>query len=156
MNLVVGAGNILLSDEGIGIHLVQDLERENIFEDTSYADIGTSSLDISSYIDDRTEKLVLIDCIRTESFPPGTVFRLSVDDLRKRQARNFSLHQIELVDSIKLNSLDSGIPPTIVIGIAPADIGTFSMELSDALKAKYPDILSKVKKIISDFLFKDA
>ena len=104
--LVVGAGNILLSDEGVGIHVMKALEEDCSLPDcTDYIDIGTSTLDIGSHISSGTKKIAIIDCIRTPDFTPGTVFRLTLEDLRNRQAERFSLHQMELVDCLKLVSI---------------------------------------------------
>ena len=46
--LVIGAGNLLLSDEGIGIHIVNNLKNEGSFKDTEFIDIGTSTFDIGT------------------------------------------------------------------------------------------------------------
>lgn len=156
MFLIVGAGNILLSDEGIGIHVIKDLEKEKTFKDTVFADLGTSSLDISSYFNRDVEKLAVIDCIKSHDNSPGTVLKLTIDDLRKRQVNNFSLHQIELVDSLKLNSLDFKVPDTLILGIVPHDTETFSTELSGKMKLIYPGILEKIRKELIIFLNKNA
>jgi hydrogenase maturation protease len=156
MNLIVGVGNLLRCDEGIGIHIIRELERSDIFADTVFADMGTSSYDILSCITGQTKKMVLVDCVKAENYEPGTVFNLTIDDLKKRQLSNFSLHQFELVDSLKLISLDMDLPQTMVIGIVPADINTFSMELSPALKLKYSGIILKVEEEIRRFFKKDA
>lgn len=201
MFLVVGVGNILLSDEGIGVHLVRDIEKENIFENTIFVDLGTSSFDIISYLNEDSiffnkknddnlngknykkyknyknfkshskdikkvdkdadnkrfiEKLVIIDSIIAKDISPGSVLKLSLEDLKKRQKTNFSLHQIELVDSLKLSMLDSEFhqtmfPQTMILGVVPYNISKFSIELSSKLKILYPNILEKVKREIISF-----
>ena len=54
--LVIGAGNLLLSDEGLGIHIVNKLKDEGSFKDTEFIDIGTSTLDIGSFLSDCIQK----------------------------------------------------------------------------------------------------
>jgi hydrogenase maturation protease len=177
--LIIGAGNILLSDEGIGIHILKELEKsaaeatgnlkrpgdkmpgagENdagIFAYTSFVDIGTSSIDIGLYLCGSIEKLVIIDCIKANGYNPGTVFKLGIDDLRKRQKESFSLHQMELVDNLKIQSIISTIPDTLILGIVPYDTDSFSMDLSETLKETFPEIISKVKSQIKEFFKENA
>jgi hydrogenase maturation protease len=154
--LIIGTGNILLSDEGIGIHILELLKKENNLEKTGYVDIGTSSLDIGLHLGPGIKKIVIIDCIKADGFDPGTVFKLTIDDLRKRQQENFSLHQFELVDSLKLLDLVDNLPETMILGIVPENIEVYSLELSPALKKDLPVILTRVRKEITNFLKQDA
>jgi hydrogenase maturation protease len=154
--LIVGAGNVLLSDEGIGIHILDVLEKEDNLEKTRYVDIGTSSLDIGLHLDPKIKKIVIIDCIKADVFEPGTVFKMTIDDLRKRQQDNFSLHQFELVDSLKLLDLVEELPETMILGIVPKNIEVYSLELSPELKKDLPGILAKVRKEIIKFLKQNA
>jgi len=155
--LIVGAGNILLSDEGIGIHIMRALEKSGGLPDcTGYIDIGTSTLDIGSHISSDTKKIAVIDCIRTPDFEPGAVFRLTLEDLRSRQSERFSLHQMEMVDCLKLVSIIEEMPDSIIMGIVPYNISTFSMELSSELNSVFPEILKKVKNEIMDFFNTNA
>ncbi len=149
--LVIGAGNLLLSDEGMGIHIVNKLKSEGSFSDTEFIDIGTSTLDIGSYLSDCIEKIVIIDCINTPEYKAGTVFRLTLEDLRVRQLNKFSLHQLELVDSLKLLSIANNLPPIIIIGVVPKNINTFSIELSPEIRVLFPAIIEKITKVIMDF-----
>ena len=154
--LIIGAGNILLSDEGIGIHILDELRKENNLKRTGYVDIGTSSLDIGLHLDPGIKKIVVIDCIKADGFDPGTVFRLTIDDLRKRQRESFSLHQFELVDSLKLLDLVDSLPETMILGIVPKNIEIYSLELSPDLERSIPGILKKVRSEIVDFLKQNA
>ena len=159
--LIIGAGNILLSDEGIGIHIIKELENDASFNDgtnaiTEYVDIGTSSIDISAYLSEDTEKIVIIDSIISSDFTAGTVFKLTIEDLRKKQAKSFSLHQMELVDSLKLLSMTGRLPQILIIGVVPNDTDSFSLDLSFEMKSKLPQIMDKVKKEILDFFNKNA
>ncbi len=90
--LIIGIGNILLSDEGVGIHIVRQLQRQQtkdkeFFHNTEFVDIGTSSFDIISYINNGVTKVVLIDCMKADGYLPGTVFKLTPDDSKKEAER---------------------------------------------------------------------
>jgi hydrogenase maturation protease len=149
--LVIGAGNLLLSDEGMGIHIVNKLKEQGSFKNTEFVDIGTSTLDIGSFLSDDLQKIVIVDCIKTSEYKEGTVFKLTLDDLRARQLNKFSLHQMELVDSLKLLSIANNLPPVIIIGVVPHNISTFSINLSQEMQNLFPAIIEKIKKVIEDF-----
>lgn len=154
--LIIGIGNILLSDEGVGIHIVRQLQRQQtkdkeFFHNTEFVDIGTSSFDIISYINNGVTKVVFIDCMKADGYLPGTVFKLTPDDLRKRQKEKYSLHQMELVDTLRMISIIEKLPEILILGIVPEDINKFSTKLSDSIAEKFPVILSKIKKEIVDF-----
>ena len=154
--LIIGTGNILLSDEGIGIHIVRELQRmqtkdKEFYCNTEFIDIGTSSFDIISYINNGIKKVVLIDCMKANGYLPGTIFKLTPEDLRKRQKEKYSLHQMELVDTLRMISIIEKLPEILVLGIVPEDINKFSTKLSGSITEKFPVIVSKIKKEIIDF-----
>ena len=149
--LIIGAGNLLLSDEGMGIHIVNKLSQQESFKDTEFVDIGTSTLDICSFLSDELEKIVIVDCIKAAGYKEGTVFKLTLDDLKARQLNKFSLHQMELIDSLKLLSIVNNLPPVIIIGVVPYNISTFSINLSQEIENIFPAIIEKITKVIADF-----
>ena len=154
--LIIGTGNLLLSDEGVGIHIIRELQRqqtkdEEFFHNTEFVDIGTSSFDIVSYINNGVVQVVLIDCMKADGYLPGTVFKLTPDDLRKRQEEKYSLHQMELVDTLRMLSIIEKLPEILILGIVPEDINKFSTKLSESIAEKFPVILNKIKKEIVDF-----
>jgi len=126
MNLIIGLGNILLTDEGIGIHVLKELKKRNKIPDTEFVDLGTSSLDLEYFIREDTEKMAVIDCIMASKSEPGTIYKVSIDDLKKRKSADYSLHQLEFIDSINLISLLSKVPKTIILGITPFNIFVIS------------------------------
>ncbi len=151
MNLVIGLGNILLTDEGIGIHVLRELKRRNRIPYTEFVDLGTSSLDLEYFIRDDTKKMAVIDCIKTIAGEPGNIYKISIEDLKKRRNKDYSLHQLEFIDSINLISLLSGVPETIIFGIAPFDMEGLSINLSGPLNRQFETICKKIEKEILDF-----
>ena len=152
-DLIVGAGNILLSDDGVGVHIIRRLEGESVLSGVDFLDMGTSSMDLGYYINSNIRKMVIIDCIRSDD-EPGSIFRLSLQDLVSSKKETYSLHQLELIDSLKLASIETDFPETIIIGIVPHDISTFSDRLSPELNRIFTDIYSRVLDIIREFLEK--
>jgi hydrogenase maturation protease len=154
--LVAGAGNILLSDEGMGIHVLRVLEKENFLQNVKYVDIGTSSLDIGLYLDKKITKLIIIDSVYVEGYESGTVFKMTLEDLVKKKNTNFSLHQFELIDALKLIDLEDNLPETLILGIVPQNIDNISLDLSAEINKDFSKILNKIKKAIIDFVNNNA
>lgn len=153
-SLIVGVGNILLSDEGVGIHVLRELEKRNKLPDSTFLDLGTSSLDIEYYMDKHIEKIIIIDCIKSEDHGPGTIFKFRPEDIKKIPSYDYSLHQLELVDSLRLASLTKDVPNTLILGVVPYSIDVFSENLSKTLREKLSGIIEKIEKEIIVFLGK--
>jgi hydrogenase maturation protease len=151
-NLIVGVGNTLLTDDGVGIYIVNRLKDEKSLKENQFLDLGTSSMDIAYYLDNNIKKMVIIDCIKSDTDKPGTLFKMGIDDLVSRKKENFSLHQLELIDSIKLASVENDFPDTMVLGIVPKDTKTFSDRLSKELIDLIPEVYLKILNLIKDFL----
>ena len=151
MNLIIGIGNILLSDEGIGIHVLEELKKRNRISNTEFVDLGTSSLDLEYFVREDTENMAVIDCIKAFEGKPGTIYKVSVEDLKRRKSADYSLHQLEFIDSLNIISLLDKIPKTIIFGITPFDIKSFSLDLSEPLQEKLETISDKVEEEILNF-----
>lgn len=150
-DLLIGVGNILLTDDGIGVHIIRYMEENDPFDNAEYLDMGTSSMDLGYYIDENIRKMVIIDSIKSDE-KPGTLFRMTPDDLVSKRDQSYSLHQLKLVDTLKLAAIDTEFPETIIIGIVPHDVRTFSESLSAEMQKIFPDIFARVVKAVKDFL----
>lgn len=152
MNIVIGLGNILFTDEGIGIHLVRELEKRNKLKDTIYADLGSSSMEIDYYLNPGIKKMVVIDCILAKDSEPGCVYSLKLEDLQKKiNVNNYSLHQLKFIDALRILSISNDLPEMIIIGISPFEIKTLSSEISNGMKSVFEDIVEKTEKKITEF-----
>lgn len=83
MNIIFGLGNILFSDEGIGIHIIRELEKRDNIKDTVYADLGTSSMEIDHFLTSDFKRMVVVDCLIGKNMEPGNVYALKETDLKK-------------------------------------------------------------------------
>ncbi|MDD5095370.1 MAG: hydrogenase maturation protease [Dehalococcoidia bacterium] len=127
--IVGGIGNPLMTDEGIGIHLIAELTaRPDIPPNVDCIDLGSSLMNVVHAIAGR-EKAILIDCARMEE-PPGTIRRFTPQDVSSQKALpHFSLHEGDLMDGLELSRRLGEYPQQVVIfGIQPA-----SMEEGEAL-----------------------
>lgn len=127
--LVLGLGNLLLRDEGVGLHVLRRLETElELPEGLELLDGGTSGMDLLNDLIDR-DAVIVIDAIKSAA-APGTVVRLADDEVPAFFQTRFSPHQIGLVDVLAALELMEAKPrEVILIGIVPEDL-ELGLELS--------------------------
>jgi hydrogenase maturation protease len=141
--LVLGAGNILLSDEGIGVRVVEALQqRYRVPEEVEVLDGGTCAMDLLDVIAGR-DHLILVDAVDTGS-PPGTLARLTDGEIPAVFRTKSSPHQLGLQDVLALlRFLESAPRHVTVIGVQPAslDIG---MELTPVIAERLDELAAMV------------
>lgn len=146
---VIGIGNILLCDEGIGIHVAGELARRGDLPGVEFLDGGVAGTGLLNLIEDQGA-VVVIDAV-SAPFPPGTVVRLSPDDVGGGGRASWSLHDVTLADVLGLMRLRGTLPDMRILGIVPADITTYRIGLSPALSERFDEILGKVASEIAGF-----
>jgi len=137
--VILGIGNILLSDEGIGVHVANELFKRELPENVSVVEGGTDGFRLLNVITE-ADRLVVIDAVRGGA-EPGSIYRFDIDDV-KRCPSGFktSVHQIGILEVIDLSGLIGKTPHTTIIGIEPKSL-EMGMELS-------PEIGDKLQRII--------
>ena len=150
--LVLGVGNLLLTDDGVGVHAVQDLAGEEEWDSAQvdFLDGATFTQDIF-YVFQEYERILVLDCVKGGR-EPGTVYRFTEENLRNNKEQRLSLHDIDLLDSLKMAELLGNKPSLMVIGIEPLTISDWSMELSEPVKANYPKYLEAARREIRSLL----
>jgi hydrogenase maturation protease len=121
--VVIGLGNLLLSDEGIGIHLIRKLaEHQDKFPSVEFIDAGTGGMNVLHLIANR-EKAVIIDCVKMGK-KPGTIKRFEPADVKTtKKMMHFSLHEADILKIINLSGQLGECPRKIVIfGIEPESL----------------------------------
>jgi hydrogenase maturation protease len=143
--LVLGVGNLLLKDEGVGIHAINLLENEDLPSDVSLMDGGTGGLHLLSWLQD-CDRIIMIDAALDDN-PPGTV-RL----IQPRYASDFpplmSAHEIGLRDMIEAMYLLGNLPEIRLIVISAVNISEVGTDLSPEVQAALPVIVQLVKNLI--------
>lgn len=141
--LILGVGNILLGDEGIGIRVVEELENRFSFpEEIMLLDGGTAGIELLRYIEGR-DLLIVIDAMRA-GLAPGTVFKVEGDDVAKRFMTKISPHQIGLSDLLAAGILTDQIPKQILLfGVEPEQLET-GIALSDCVEASLEKIIGAI------------
>jgi hydrogenase maturation protease len=127
--LVLGVGNLLLSDEGVGVRALEEFERQfGTPEGVELLDGGTSGMELLYYIRDR-DVLIIIDAI-TCGKPPGSIIRIEGERVPALFQKKISPHQLGLSDLMAAARLTDSLPAKVVLfGIEPKELGT-GLEMS--------------------------
>ena len=120
--LVLGIGNLLLKDEGLGVRAVEFFKRNYSFgPEVACLDGGTSGLGLLTYIQDYTH-LIIVDAVRAEG-APGTILCIPGEKLKSMPSlKSSSAHQIGVRDLLAIARFQGLSPFLVVIGIIPGDI----------------------------------
>jgi hydrogenase maturation protease len=144
---VIGVGNILHQDEGIGVHLVQALKSYDLPPGVELIDAGTALLDVLLDTADRG-KIVIVDAICAGG-EPGDVYRLPLEAFCSGiEEGGNSLHELSLLATMNLLRLQlRRLPDVVIIGVEPQEIGSgvgLSFRVQERLKSIVALVLEEV------------
>lgn len=117
--LVLGLGNVLCGDDGAGVVVVHRLRRElDVPPGVRVVDGGTLGLDLLALVA-ASDRVILVDAVRADA-PPGTIVRLTGEDVAKAAYERLSVHQIGVADLLAGVALCDDMPAEVVIvGVVP-------------------------------------
>lgn len=141
--LVLGVGNTLLQDEGIGVKIIEQLQADYLFSDNvELMDGGTLGLRLLDPIT-QTDHLIVVDAVQNGQ-APGTLYRLPADELTKRVAFKNSLHQLDLVETLAYAEILGNRPTAVIVGVEPEDISPWGTELTPTIRTLVPEMCRRV------------
>lgn len=142
-NLVLGLGNILLRDEGVGVRVVQAMERMALPPDVEAFDGGTAGLDLLDVLADR-RKVVIIDAADGEG-AAGSIYRFVPADLAARCRPGVSLHEVGLLEALTAaRQLGAAPQEVVIIGVKPAEV-SWGLDLSPEVARLVPRLIALVR-----------
>jgi hydrogenase maturation protease len=143
--LVLGVGNVLMGDEGVGVHAVRLLEREGGLSGVTLVDGGTGGFHLLSYLSDY-DPVVMIDAT-LDGRPPGTV---SIIEPRYASdfPRSLSAHDIGLRDLVESAVLLGTLPRIHLITVSVDTLQPMQASLSPAVEASLPRVVSLVRSTV--------
>lgn len=142
--IVLGLGNVLMGDEGIGVRIVEKLESVcGRFPETDFVDAGTGGMSVLHLLAGR-KKAVIVDCC-VMGAEPGTIKRFSVDDVESvKKLSHLSLHEVDILNVVRLARQMGECPEDIIFfGIEPLAIEQ-RMNLSPLLEEKLPRYVAQI------------
>lgn len=151
--LVLGVGNILLKDEGIGVHVLEKLrERNALPENVTLQDGGTLGLGLMPMLEEGYDHIIVLDAIKADDVP-GSIYRFSLTDLANTPRARISPHEIGLLETLTLANLNDIQFETTIIGIVPDEVKMWGMELSPTLESRLEEIADfaerEIRKIVN-------
>jgi hydrogenase maturation protease len=140
--LVLGIGNILLRDEGVGVRVIEAMRHLALPDGVELADGGTSGADLVDLLADR-QKVIVIDAVQIDA-APGTIVRCTGSGLLDESVVPISLHQFGLVESL-LSARKLGCSPkaVVVFGVKPHDLAP-GLDLTPPIAALVPKLIQLV------------
>ena len=151
--LILGVGNLLMGDEGVGVAAIRRLEQNGLADRAELVDGGTSGFHLLGLFRDR-QHLILIDAA-TDGKPLGTVSLI-----HPRYASDFpptlTAHDIGLKDLLESAALLGDLPEVDLITVSIGDLGLMTMELSPAVAAALPQIDMLVKECLEKTVLSSA
>ncbi len=141
--LILGIGNLLLCDEGVGVHVARALQQEELPETVVILEVGTAFLEALPEIE-QADRIIIVDAMQADH-APGTIYRVPFEDCVKPECIA-SLHGFDLSRVIYLAGRETP-PEAVVIGVEPARID-WGTELSPEILEMVPSIIETVKKEI--------
>lgn len=141
--LILGVGNLLLADEGIGIRVVERLDQLfQLPENVETLDGGTLGMDLLYHLEG-VKNLLIVDAVETGQ-PPGSVIRLEGEDVPAHMSIKMSPHQVGVPDMLFAAKLRDMYPEQIaLLGVQPERIET-TLELSPVVAAQLDSLVEQV------------
>lgn len=142
--LVLGVGNILLSDEGIGVRVVEELSKMDLPDNVELLDGGTASDVYISFLAGR-KKVIIVDSVKGGG-EPLSIYRFNYKDVAYEPTFPTSLHQVGVIDTLQMADFMNAMPKeAIIIGIEPLSLKA-SIDLSPEMAERMPKIIEIVLK----------
>ncbi len=149
--LILGIGNTLLSDEGIGLHVLSTLQRKHpLIDGVEYIDGGTLSFTLAGWIE-QADRLIVLDAAEFHQ-PPGTIRCLHNEEMdRFLGLPKRSVHEVSLLDLVDIARLAGHLPEQrTLVGIQAEKID-WGENPSPAVAAAIPAAVETIEELLRDW-----
>lgn len=149
-NTVLGVGNIILSDEGFGVRVVEYLQKNFAFpENVNLIDGGTLGVELLHFVEG-TRRLLIIDSI-DGGCEPGKIFHLRGDEIKNHFAQKISAHEVGIQDVLTMLEISGKkIPHVELIGAQPFSLEA-GVELTPQMSELVPVFAAKAVEILKSW-----
>ncbi|MFA5399720.1 MAG: hydrogenase maturation protease [Dehalococcoidia bacterium] len=147
--LVLGIGNPILGDDGVGFHVVEALQSDPPPGDITFECVDASGFALLDYVVNY-DRVVIVDAIMTVDGKPGTVYRLGLDNFRPSK-HTISPHDTDLPTALHLGAtMKLKLPEKIdIVAVEIPPVYEFSQDLSEKVAAAVPEAVKMVKELIT-------
>lgn len=148
--MVVGIGNYILQDEGVGVHVINSLMEMELPPQVSLVDGGTHSYDLVDFFC-QADTVIVIDALKAGG-EPGTLYRAPLEELGLKADDNCtSLHQMHFIEAVQMVNLLGHHPQIIVFGVEPKVID-WGMQLTPEVAVRVPRLAELIKEEIQNLI----
>lgn len=138
--VVLGVGNTLMQDDGIGVWAVRRLaETYDLPAHVRLVDGGVAGLRCLPEFEG-AEHLLIIDAVSGKE-SPGAIYRLTPEDLSARQGPFFSAHEVGIVELISVAQMLGKLPRTRILGVQPQEVREVGLDLTPVLRDVLPRVV---------------
>lgn len=143
--LVLGIGNVIMGDEGVGVHAIKELEKKTFPNNVELLDGGTGGFHLLEYLQ-KYPTIIMIDATM-DNKPAGTVSVIE-PKFASDFPKTLSAHDIGLKDLIESVALLGSIPKIYLITVTIDSIQSMEMELSEKVNGAIGEVINKVNELI--------
>lgn len=143
--LILGLGNLLMGDEGLGIHIARQMELEDLPDNVTVLDGGTGGFHLMSYLEDYPV-IIAVDATLDDN-PPGTI-RLIRPRFSKDFPKALSTHDIGLKDLLEGLQILGKFPVIHLFVVSIENIQPLYIGLSEPVSAVMPDLIMQIKNLV--------
>jgi hydrogenase maturation protease len=148
--LILGIGNILLRDEGLGVHIINKImdAKTMLPRHAEAIDGGTAGFDLLEIMK-RRKKIIIVDALQADD-SPGSIYRFK-PGYGVTAKNSFSLHETSILDVIKALRLLGENPDIEIVGIVPEDITTPDISISSTVKESIPKAVELILEAAANY-----
>ena len=140
--VILGVGNLLLSDEGVGVHVINKMMDMQFPPYIELIEGGVDGLRLMNLVVG-VDRLIVIDAVKGGG-SPGSIYKFRSEEFATHaDTSKMSVHQIGILEVIRLSGLVGKLPETTIIGVEPKSVG-MGMELTPEIQSKVPRIIKLV------------
>ncbi|MDR3584452.1 MAG: HyaD/HybD family hydrogenase maturation endopeptidase [Desulfosporosinus sp.] len=134
--MVMGVGNILLSDEGLGVRFLDELAKTPLPANVEILEGGTAGLELVHLVQE-VDFLIIVDAVNAKA-EPGALFRFHPHDIQVFPERyEVSFHQIGIIEVLTMAKLLGQAPQTLIFGVQPKSL-EWGLDISPEIQALFP------------------
>jgi len=148
-NLLIGVGNVLFMDEGVGVYAAKYLENNYSFDDSlEIMDGGVLGFKLMALFQEY-DNVIILDTVSIED-APGSVYRLPSDELLGLGSYRKTAHEVEIVEMLEICSLLEKMANVVIIGIVPKDIESVKNDMTSEILSGFELFISTTLSELSE------
>ena len=141
--VVLGIGNLLQGDDGVGVHVAQELSNRKLPDHVEVIDAGTAFIDVM-YSLENVQRIIVLDAMKAGR-APGTIYRMKLDQCHRKPYMD-SMHSFDIFRMLELVENNNTVE-VLLLCIEP-EVIDWGMELSDPVSRVIPSFIELVEKEI--------